>query len=173
MQRVLVLAATTGYQTRSFGEAAGRLGVELVYATDRCHLIEDPWQDQAIPIRFHDEDASVAAIVDVAKTKPFDGVVAVGDRPTVIAAGVAQALGLPGHPLEAAAIARNKEMMRIRLRDAGLPVPSFLRCSIADEPLAVSRMPMTYPCVVKPVALSGSRGVMRADSATAFAAAFE
>jgi len=86
MKRVIVLAATTGYQTRSFGEAAERLGVELVYGTDRCHLIEDPWQDQAIPIRFHDEDASVSAILDVAKVKSFDGVIAVGDRPTLIAA---------------------------------------------------------------------------------------
>src|SRR6185295_11459591 len=94
MQRVLVLAATTGYQTRSFGEAAGRLGVELVYATDRCHLIEDPWQDRAVPIRFYDEDSSVAAIVEAARQRPIDGVIAVGDRPTVIAARVADALGL-------------------------------------------------------------------------------
>ena len=64
--------------------------------------------------------------------------------------------------------------MRARLRDAGLPGAGVSsRCSIADEPLAVSRMPLTFPCVVKPVALSGSRGVMRADDATAFAAAFE
>ena len=61
--RVLLLATTTGYQTRAFGDAAERLGVQLVFATDRCHLIDDPWQDHAIPIRFHDEDASVAAIV--------------------------------------------------------------------------------------------------------------
>src|SRR3954466_6983958 len=112
MSRVLILATTTGYQTRAFGDAAARLGVELVFATDRCHLIEDPWQDQAIPIRFHDEDAAVAAILEVAKTKPFDAVVAVGDRPTVIAARAAQALGLPGHPPEAAAIARHKLVTR-------------------------------------------------------------
>src|SRR5262249_2249443 len=55
--RVLILATTTGYQTRAFGEAAERLGVELVFATDRCHLIDDPWQDGAVPIRFHDEAA--------------------------------------------------------------------------------------------------------------------
>ena len=48
MARVLLLAKTTGYQTRAFGEAAERLGVELVYATDRCHVLEDPWQDKAI-----------------------------------------------------------------------------------------------------------------------------
>src|SRR2546425_5550017 len=108
MSRELVLATTTGYQTRAFGEAALGLGVELVFATDRCHLIEDPWQDRAIPIRFHDEDASVAAIVDAAKMQPIDGVLAVGDRPTVIAARAAAALGLPWHPADGAAVARHK-----------------------------------------------------------------
>jgi biotin carboxylase len=174
MQRVLVLAATTGYQTRSFGEAAERLGVELVYATDRCHLIEDPWQDQAVPIRFHDEDASVAAILDVAKSKPFDGVIAVGDRPTVIAARVARALGLPGHPPEAAAAARHKQRTREALRDAGLPVPWFFPVAAEKvQPSVPGPGLPSYPCVVKPVALSGSRGVMRADDPASLAEAFE
>src|SRR6266853_2996620 len=118
MSRVLVLATTTGYQTRAFGEAADRLGVALVFATDRCHLIEDPWQDGAIPIRFYDEDASVAAIVDAARERPIAGLLVVGDRPTVIAARVAEMLGLPGHPPAAAAIARNKRLTRERLRDS-------------------------------------------------------
>src|SRR5205807_2241720 len=85
MRRVLLLATTTGYQTRAFGDAAGRLGVELVFATDRCHMIDDPWRDGAIPIRFYDESASVAAILETAKALPIDGVLVVGDRPTVIA----------------------------------------------------------------------------------------
>ena len=50
MSRVLLIAATTGYQIRSFGEAAERLGVELVLATDRCHVLDDPWRDNAIAI---------------------------------------------------------------------------------------------------------------------------
>jgi len=89
MTRVLLLATTTGYQTRAFGDAASRLGVELVFATDRCHLIEDPWQDQAIPIRFYDEDSSVTAILESAAVRPIHGLIAVGDRPTVIAARAA------------------------------------------------------------------------------------
>ena len=175
--RVLVLAATTGYQTRTFGEAAERLGVELVFATDRCHLIEDPWQDAAIPIRFHDEDASVAAIVDAAAVRRIDGVIAVGDRPTVIAARVAQALGLPFHAPEAAAVARHKELTRERLRDAGLLVPWWFSVVINAQPSILAESPapspLSYPCVVKPVALSGSRGVMRADDPAAFAIAFD
>src|SRR3954471_9774876 len=98
MARVLILATTTGYQTRAFGDAASRLGVELVFATDRCHLIEDPWQDHAIPIRFYDEAGAVAAILESAAARPVDGLLVVGDRPTVIGARVAEALGLAWHP---------------------------------------------------------------------------
>jgi formate-dependent phosphoribosylglycinamide formyltransferase (GAR transformylase) len=162
--RVLLLATTTGYQTRSFSDAAERLGVQLVFATDRCQVLDDPWRDRAIPIHFHDEPASVAAIVDVARDHALDGVLAVGDRPTVIAARVCEALGLPGHPAEAAAIARNKERMRARLQAAGLPVPAFIRTDVTADAVRLARG-ISFPCVVKPVALSGSRGVMRADTA--------
>jgi biotin carboxylase len=204
MKRVLLLATTTGYQTRAFGEAAERLGVELVFATDRCAVLDDPWQDDAIPIRFHEEDASVAAIVESARTRPIDGVLVVGDRPTVIAARVAQELGLPWHSAESAGIARHKLLTRERLRDAGLPVPWFIPVAVGSrlsalsgQPLATrpplvdtsselrpgspkrqrreggSHQPPAFPCVVKPVSLSGSRGVIRVDDPAALTAAYE
>jgi biotin carboxylase len=171
--RILLCATTTGYQTRSFGEAAERLGVELVFATDRCHVIDDPWRDAAIPIRFHDEDASVEAIVAAAAERPIDGVLALGDRPTVIAARVAATLGLPWHSPDGAAAARNKLRTRERLRDAGLPVPWFLPFTLSDPPSALSQYGVTYPCVLKPVALSASRGVMRADDPASLDTAIE
>jgi biotin carboxylase len=171
MPRILLLATTTGYQTRAFGEAAARLGVALVFATDRCHMLEDPWRDGAIAIRFHDEDASVDAIVEAAAMAPIDGLVTVGDRPTVIAARVAERLGLAGHPPDAAAVARDKQKTRERLRDAGLAVPWFV-ASRADADARALLSALRFPCVIKPVALSGSRGVMRADDPAQFAAAF-
>src|SRR3954454_21233334 len=95
--RVLLLATTTGYQTRSFGEAAERLGVQVALATDRCQTLDDPWRDRAVPIRFDDEPASVSAIVKEAARAPFSGVLAWGDLPVAIAAQAAAALGLPQH----------------------------------------------------------------------------
>src|SRR5262249_28344993 len=117
VKRVLLLATTTGYQTRMFGDAAERLGVELVFATDRCDVLDDPWRDRAIPIRFHDEDASVAAILEHAGRQPINGVLVVGDRPTVVAALAAQELRLTSHQPLAAAVSRNKLLTRERLRD--------------------------------------------------------
>jgi hypothetical protein len=184
MPRVLILAATTGYQTRSFGDAADRLGVELVFATDRCHLLEDPWQDRAIAIRFHDEDAAVAAVLDASARHPVDGVLAVGDRPTVIAARVAAALGVPWHPADGATAARHKLLTRERLRAAGLSVPWWVQATVDTRPSTLTAQLVAledrlatagqsvFPCVVKPVSLSGSRGVMRVDDQASLAAAF-
>src|SRR5262245_5152214 len=175
MARVLLFATTTGYQTRAFGEAAERLGVDLVFATDRCNMLDDPWQDGAVAIRFHEEEQSVADVVAAARARPIDGLLVVGDRPTVIAARVARELGLPGHPPEAAAVAKHKLRTRERLRDAELPVPWFIPLSIdhalGRQPSAISHDAVRFPCVLKPVALSGSRGVMRADDAASLDAA--
>jgi len=149
--------------------------VALAFATDRCHLIDDPWQDRAIPIRFYDEDASVSAIVEAARERPIDGVIAVGDRPTVIAARVAEALGLPFHPTRAAEIARHKQSTRETLRAAGLPVPWWIPISLSSPHVAMSRVPSlpSYPCVLKPVSLSGSRGVIRVDDSDSLNAALD
>src|SRR6266478_1941070 len=92
MKRILIVAATSGYQTRMFAGAARRLGMEPVLATDRCHVLEDPWGDRAIPVRFDDPAASRDVLVAAG---PFDAIVAVADRPTLIAAMAAEVLGVP------------------------------------------------------------------------------
>ena len=171
MPRVLLLATTTGYQTRAFGEAAERLGVDLVFATDRCDVLEDPWQDRAIPIRFSDESASAEAILELARTSPLDGVLAVGDRPTVIASLVQEGLGLPGHPAAAAAAARNKLLTREHLRALAPSNHWFRPISIAMDPRELAAS-VSFPCVLKPLALSGSRGVMRVEDGTELVAVF-
>jgi biotin carboxylase len=170
-KRVLLLATTTGYQTRMFGEAADRLGVSLAFATDRCDQLDDPWWDGAIPIRFHREAESVEAILRSAERQPFDGFLAVGDRSTVIAAQIAARLGLPGHPPDAAAAARDKRLTRERLQAARLPVPWFASYPASTNPATVAES-LRWPVVIKPLTLSGSRGVMRADNPDQFIVAW-
>jgi biotin carboxylase len=166
--RILVLSTTTGYQLRSFGESAARLGIDLVFGTDRCHLIDDPWRDAAIPVRFHDEEASLRAIDAESRRAPIDGLIAVGDRPVVLAARVAEMLGIRGNPPDAAAASANKLAARSRFAAAGLPVPWFVTVADGARP---SDSDIRYPCVVKPLGLSGSRGVIRADTQEQLAAA--
>jgi len=168
---VLLLATTTGYQTRMFAEAAASLDVELVYATDRCDHLDDPWRDGAIPVRFHEEWRSVDVVLKALELRPVSGVLVVGDRPSVMAAQVMRLLGLPGHSPEAAAIARDKRRSRERLKAAGLPVPEFFTVPAAVEPSSLLPR-VTFPVVIKPTVLSASRGVIRADDALSFVTAF-
>ena len=172
MTRVLLVASTTGYQIRSFEEAARSLGVRLVFASDRCDQLEDPWWDQAIPVRFHEEAQSVEKVRAACSAMPIDGILAVGDRPALLAARIGRALGLPGHPPEAAAVSRNKLATRKALRAAGLPTPAFLTVGVDTDPRTIAST-VGFPAVVKPLALSGSRGVVRVDTPDELIAAFE
>ena len=167
MSRLLLLSHTTGYQLRAFNDAAERLGVEIVFATDRCHRLDDPWQDRAVPVRFHDVAASLRAVVDRARKTPVDGVIAVGDRPVVLAACVAEALGIDWHDPEGALASTDKRRARRMFLDAGLPSPSFevhRLDEIVHGGAAWLRESISkFPVVVKPLGLSGSRGVIRAN----------
>ncbi len=169
MPRVLLVTTTTGYQMRAFAAAAERLAVGLVIASDRCHVLEDPWRDGALPIRFYEEQEALRAIREAAAARPIDGVVAAGDRAAVIASLAATALRIPGNPPPAARAAGNKLLTRERLRAAGLPCPRFgavSRESRATRFAGAARLAVRVglPCVVKPLAMSASRGVMRADT---------
>jgi biotin carboxylase len=165
--RVILFSTTTGYQLQSFGDAARRLGIELVLATDRCHHLDDPWRDGAIPVRFYDDQGSLQAIQAALRGRPVSGIVAVGDRPVVLAARTAQLLGLPGNPVPAAEATRTKLAMRQAFGLARLHTPWFVVLPAArNERDVAARTP--YPCVLKPLGLSGSQGVIRADTPAEF-----
>src|SRR6185437_6421054 len=147
VKRVLIVTATTGYQTRSFFEAAKRTGIEVTLATDRCHVLDDPWGDHAIPIRF--ENPEIAAEV-AAATGPVDGVVGLGDRAAYIASLAAERLGVPFHPPRAVEACNSKFLLKERFQKAGLPVPGYRLIPLADDPGEAARA-TTYPCVLKPL----------------------
>jgi biotin carboxylase len=172
MKRVLLLATTTGYQIRSFGDAAQKLDVRVSFASDRCDQLDDPWRDHAIAVRFHDTSASINGVLRAFDGTAPAGIIAVGDRPVVLTAYLAEAFGLPWHPVAGARASRNKLIGRSAMEAAGMRVPSFQPISFADAPLDVSRT-LSYPVVVKPLAMSGSRGVIRANDKREFVEAFE
>ncbi len=172
MKRVLLLATTTGYQIRSFNDAAKAAGASLLLASDRCDQLDDPWADHAIPVRYSDDTEVSASLLDALADVRPDGLIAVGDRPTVLAARIGEALALNGNPPAAAVRCRNKLQTRTALRDAGLATPDFWAVSLQDDPKALAAV-TAYPAVLKPLALSGSRGVVRVNTPAEFLAAFE
>ncbi|MDR0707922.1 MAG: ATP-grasp domain-containing protein [Treponema sp.] len=77
-------------------------------------------------------------------------------------AWVAERLGLPGLPYEAALNASDKERMRFCFKRDGVPSPAFTTLSAA--PAAGWEAPFPFPVVVKPVDNMGARGCRRADT---------
>jgi biotin carboxylase len=168
-KRVLLFASKLGYQTRSFDEAARRLGVELVFVTDRCHQLEDPWGDRAVAVRFESAESAAQAVVESQRAQQVHRILALGDRPAVAAAHAARSLGIHyNHPLTVEAC-RSKLRMREVFRDAGLAGPWFRSITLNPTP-EPALLGIIYPCVLKPLSLSASQGVVRANNRKEFLA---
>ncbi|HET7184770.1 MAG TPA: ATP-grasp domain-containing protein [Terriglobales bacterium] len=171
MKRLLLLSSTTGYQAQQFRAAAERIGLPLVLATDSCHALDDPWGDGAISIRFQKPRESAGKIREFAQHHPIQGVTAIGDGPTATAALVARDLRLRFHPPEGVELCHNKFLARERYKQAGMRVPWYMRFKVVSNPAEVGGA-VPYPCVLKPLGLSASRGVIRANNGKEFVAAF-
>ncbi|HEV1995849.1 MAG TPA: ATP-grasp domain-containing protein [Candidatus Acidoferrum sp.] len=169
-KRLLLFTAKLGYQTRSFEDAAHKLGVQLVYVTDRCHQLEDPWGDRAIAVHFESPEVAAYTVMEALRGQDVSGILALGDRPAAAAAYAARGLGIRYNHPAAVEACRNKLRMKEVFRDAGLRVPWFRNLAIDPTPEPVL-LGISYPCVLKPLSLSASQGVVRANNRAEFIAA--
>ena len=170
---VLILPQST-YRADDFLSAADRLGLEVLTASDRCHVLAEDWTQGSLPLDFTRPEEAARKLADEVRGRAPRAILGTDDRTAVIAALAAAQLGLPHNPPAAVQAAGNKAQARERLRAGGVPVPWF-EVAARDLPRATldhlaARVP--YPCVVKALALSGSRGVIRADDPADFRVAF-
>jgi biotin carboxylase len=170
-KRLLLLIPTSTYRTEDFMEAAGRLDVDLVVASERPNVMAGEFPDHLLTVPFDDPERAAREMTEYARTRPLDAVVPVDDETAVVGAAIAERLGLRCNPVGAVAATRNKRLMRERFAKAGVPGPAFTTVALSEDPAAVARR-VVYPCVLKPLVLSASRGVIRADDPAAFTAAF-
>lgn len=167
--RIMLLTSVRSYRLPAFRAAAERLGVEVITGVDLPPDLAGQWPE-ALPLSFARVEEAAAMIAAYAAENPLAAILAVDDSGSLLAAAAAGALGLPHNAPAAALAARDKGVMRRLLRDSGVAVPWFAEFTTADDPSAVAALP-PYPCVIKPVNLNGSRGVMRANSPAELTAA--
>ncbi len=163
MPRLLLIAPETSYRIAPYLNAARDMRLDVWLAAHGPTMPSDPRLKCGIHIDLREPDAAVEMILGAVGARGIDGVVATDDNTVELAAKVAEALGLPHNPVSAAVYSRRKDLARARLRRAGLPIPAH-RCLNMHAPLAPQLAGLHYPCVVKPIAFSASRGVIRADS---------
>lgn len=181
--RVLLLMSPATYRAGAFLEAGERIGLDLQRVTDLPDaLLQDaierhgkPPADQRLQsVDFAAPDEAVAQIVATATADcehPVRAILAVDDRGAMIAARASRELGLTHNDPCAALAARDKFVMRERLVAGNVPVPEYTRYPATSDPETIADE-IAFPCVVKPLLLSGSRGVIRADDAAEFSRAF-
>ncbi|HLE70115.1 MAG TPA: ATP-grasp domain-containing protein [Vicinamibacteria bacterium] len=171
-QRVLLLLPTSTYRTRDFLDAAQSLGIEVVVGSEQTSTLESFQPKRLLTLDFLELEGAAARAREFHARHPLDAVVPVDEETGVAAAAIAAALGLPHNSPEAAVRARLKHRMREALAAGGVAHPSFTSGLIGDDPRLLARG-LTYPLVLKPVFLSGSRGVVRVDDQESFVQRFD
>ncbi len=168
---MLLLLPTATYRAAAFVEAARQVGVDLTVASERPSTFQDANPTGLLTLDLSHAAHAADQARAFARVHPLGGVAGVDDDTAVVAAAIAGALDLRGNPLAAAEAARDKYEQRRLLAAARVPVPRFARYRLDENPVHLAQR-THFPCVLKPLRLSASRGVIRADTPAEFVAAF-
>jgi hypothetical protein len=158
--RLLLIAPPNSYRTVPYLDAARRQGISVLVASEgRFSLVSEIAEGLHVNL---DDPAALESVLAANVRSPFTGVVATDDATVELVSRIAGALKLPHNPLQAARFTRRKDLSRQALAAAGVPVPEF-RIIDLQQPIAPQLRGLDYPCVIKPLSLSASRGVIRVD----------
>jgi biotin carboxylase len=169
-RRVLLLMSPATYRAGAFLSAARSLDLEVVVGIDLPETLAEYWH-VPLGLDFNDLQISLHTIVEYAQEHPLAAILSVDDSASELAARACAALGLPHNSPQAAEGARDKLLMRTLMSQGGAPCPVFRPFFLGDDPAWIATQ-VSYPCVVKPLRLSGSRGVIRANNPDEFVSAF-
>lgn len=169
MSRILLILPSSTYRASDFLDAAEALDAEVVIGCDEQQTMSDTMGVRALELDLHDPELAAKQIVAHADRVTLDAIVAVDDRGVLPAALAAERLGLPHNPPEAVAATRDKSRLR-EVLDGRVPQPDH-RVARPGDDVAALAAEVGFPCVIKPVSLSASRGVIRVDDPDAAAGA--
>ncbi len=171
MARILLLLPNTTYRSKDFLAAAERLQLQIVAASETSNALMRHHPGNFLTLRFRNLEASVRAAREFHRKYPIDAVIPVDDDTAVTAAAIGAALSLKHNSIESALAARDKHKFSELLQLGGVAVPRSKLLSTSEDP-SVAAQEMEFPCVLKPLFLSASRGVIRADSPEEFVTAW-
>ena len=170
-QRLLLISHHNSYRIAPYIKAAKNLGLEVTIASQGQHSLVSEVAN-GIHIDFANTDAAVNEILKENEKKPFSGILGSDDQTVVMAAQVAKSLKLPHNPPEAALYSQRKDLARAQLALSSCPVP--IHCLLdLTQPVKKQMAGLPWPCVLKPLNMSASRGVIRANNEDEFVAACE
>ena len=172
MPRLLLLIPSTSYRVSDFVSSAHRLGIDVTVGSNEAQVLESISNGGTISIDFKETKLAISTIEKFNKKYPVNAIVAVDDMTGIIAAKASKRLGLLHNSPETIRLTGNKLLLRQKLYQNDLPSPTFQKIKLHDNPRALSSK-LNYPCVLKPLNLSASQGVIRANNTQEFIVAFK
>src|ERR1700694_5739 len=167
LARVVLVLPTETYRAAAFLRAADALGLTLVVASNETPSLAALMEGRALTLDLRHPAESAEKVAEFAARWPVDAVVGVDEASVVTAAYIADRLGTARrNPVAAVEATRDKRLLRRCLAAATVSQPRFVELDVsADSAALAEAIPVVgLPCVVKPVDLAASRGVIRADS---------
>ena len=164
-KRLLLIAPRFSYRIAAYIEAANTVGVDIQIASDGKNSLVTELAT-GLHIDLNDIDSTLDIIQSRHRLEPFDAIIASDDRTVTIAAEAASRLGLTCNPPKTAQISRRKDLSRKTLARASISVPLFEKIDLNTH----TKAPLItgFPCVLKPLSLSASTGVIRANNPAEF-----
>src|SRR5213592_5128601 len=137
--RLLLLLPTTTYRTTAFVEAARQIGVDLTVASEEPSALQAASLGGLVTLPLQDPQRAATEAFLFAQRYPVAAVVGVDYDTAIVAAVIAQRLGLKGNPVHAMQAARDKHQQRDLLAKAGVPIPRFMLRKLSEDPSAIAR----------------------------------
>jgi biotin carboxylase len=114
--------------------------------------------------RIMDEDDVIERVTAWMRGKEVDRVLANWEPLVILAARIRERWGMPGMSVDAVRGFRDKELMKERVRAAGLRVPRSRRVRTEREIREAAEF-IGYPLILKPIAGAGSADTYRVGDA--------
>lgn len=163
-----LIAPAHSYRASVYISAANRRQIPLVFFTDGDPSVVQ--QDvHGVRLDFADPEKAAFEIASYLRDFSVSAVFGSDDKVVEIAAQASHKLKIPHNSLKAVQATRRKDAARDLLKDTELNVPKYIK---VDCNIDVGQLPnIRYPCVAKPLNLSASRGVIRANNSEQLIAA--
>lgn len=165
---LLLIAPANSYRIAPYLKAALNLGLKVLVASNSKYSLV-PEIALGVTVDFNNQSEAQSLILKAIKDLRIQCVLATDDSCVSLSSHIAQHLGLAHNQPSATKLTSRKDLARKATQIAGRNTPEFNIINL-HQASQFSRS-INYPVVIKPLNLSASKGVIRANDPEQFIAA--
>ena len=160
---VILIIPSASYRTSAFINAIEKLDLKVLVISDKSQVFSGKYPNNLLITNFHHWKDRLDEISEWSELNGLKAVIGVDEESIVLAANLSNYLKVEHNTVESVLLTKDKYLMRIELKKAGVNSPWFKRFLIHDFPNE-NINEISFPCVIKPTFLSASRGVIRVNT---------